>query len=84
MTEKFLVKIYVPSIDELYNVYLLVNSQVGNDIILLNKSIFELSNGEYIPNNKVRLYDRETGEMINTSKLLRDTNVRNGSGLVLL
>ena len=72
------------SIDEVYNVYLPINSQVGNDIILLNKSIFELSNGEYIPNNKVRLYDRETGEMINTNKLLRDTNVRNGSGLVLL
>ncbi len=84
MTDKFLVKVYVPSIDEVYNVYLPINSQVGNDIILLNKSIFELSNGEYIPNNKVRLYDRETGEMINTNKLLRDTNVRNGSGLVLL
>lgn len=84
MTEKFLVKVYVPSIDEVYNVYLPINSQVGNDIILLNKSIFELSNGEYIPNNKVRLYDRETGEMIDTNKLLRDTNVINGSGLVLL
>ncbi len=84
MNEKFLVKLYVPLIDEVFNVYLPVNSLVSNDILLLNKAIFELTNGEYMPIDNARLYDRDTGEMYATNVLIRETNIRNGSGVTLI
>lgn len=84
MTEKVLVKLFVPSIDEVYSVYIPINSRISNNILLLNKSVFELSNGEYVPLDSARLYDRDTGEMYSTNLLVRETNIRNGSGLVLL
>ena len=37
MKNKVLVELYVPTIDEIYNLYLPVNRKIGNIIALLNK-----------------------------------------------
>ncbi len=84
MNDKFAVRLYVPTIDEIYNVYLPINARICNVIILLKKSVFELTSGEYNPDDKVRLYDRETGEIYGTNQLIRETNIRNGSSIVLI
>lgn len=84
MKEKFLIRLYVPTIDMIYNVYLPINSRICNDILLLSKAISEMSNGEFVPTNLCRLYDRDTGDLYNPDLILRETNIRNGSGVVLL
>lgn len=84
MKEKFLVRLYVPTIDMIYNVYLPINSRISNDILLLCKAIVEMSNGEFVPTKMCRLYDRDNGSMYHPDSILRDTNIRNGSGIVLL
>lgn len=84
MKEKFLVRLYVPTIDMIYNVYIPINSRISNDILLLSKAVAEMSNGEFIQTNLCRLYDRDTGELYNPDLLLRQTNIRNGSGIVLI
>jgi len=84
MKNKVLVELYVPSIDEIYNLYLPVNRKIGNIIVLLNKSLFELTNGIFVGNDYTLLYNRMTGERYSINALLRETNIRNGSSLVLL
>ena len=51
MNNKYLVELYVPSIARVYDIYLPVNRRIGNIIILINKALSEITNGEYIINN---------------------------------
>ena len=84
MKNKVLVEFYVPTIDEIYNLYLPVNRKIGNIIALLNKSLTEVTNGEFVGNEYTMLYNRNTGEMYDVNLSLRETNIRNGSSIVLL
>ncbi len=84
MKNKVLVELFVPSIDEVYNLYLPVNRKIGNIIVLLNKSLFELTNGAFLGTDKTLLYNRETGERYAVNTILRETDIRHGSSLVLL
>ncbi len=84
MDNKFLVELYVPTISKIYNVFLPANRRVGNAIILINKALFEITGGEYKGNNKSRLYDRETGDVIDSNSLIRDTIIKNGSGIIIM
>ena len=42
MKNKILVEIYVPQLDENYNIYLPLNKNIANIITLIGKSIIEL------------------------------------------
>jgi len=84
MDNKYLVELFVPTISKIYNVYLPINRRVGNVIALLNKSLTELSKGEYRGNNKTSLYDRESGEKLDNNMLIRDTIIENGSGIIII
>lgn len=84
MDNKFLVELYVPMLQCKYNVYIPVNRRVGNVIILLNKCLFELSNGEYRGSKKTCLYDRQNGQRFDTNLLIRETTIKNGSQIVIM
>lgn len=84
MENKVLVEIVVPEILQTFDVYLPINKKMGNIIVLLNKAINELSNNCYpISQNKV-LYNANTKELYQSDILLFNTNIRNGSKLVLI
>lgn len=84
MKNKVLVSISVPEIDEEYSVYIPINKKIGNIIILLNKAISEMSNGELKKSTDNSLYNKMTGEKYEYDQLLIDTNIRNGSKLILI
>ena len=50
----------------------------------LNKAINELSNGEYPIANNNGLFNADTKELYNVDTLLMNTNIRNGTRLILL
>ena len=82
MNNKVLVELVVPSLEETYNIYIPINKRVGNIIQLVNKVLFELTNGLYVGNDMTALYD-ESGEKYEVNLLVRQTNIRNGSIIVL-
>lgn len=84
MKNKILIELIVPEIDEKYNIYIPINKKVGNVIILLNKAVKELNNGTFDTTNKTCLYDRKTGEKYPINSLIRETNIRNGTSLILI
>lgn len=84
MNNKVIVELIVPDLDSTYTVYLPITKRIGNIILLLNKSLNELSNGQFELSNRNGLYNRLSGEKYNANDLLYDTNIRNGSQLVLL
>ena len=84
MKNKVLVSLSIPEIDKSYDVYLPINKKVGNIINLLNKAINELTDGELLLSNGNSLYNVVKKEKYSSNELLANTNIRNGSSLVLL
>lgn len=84
INNKVFIKLLIPEIDKSYDVSLPVNKRIGNIINLLNATISEMSNGELKPSKNNVLYNVRTGEKYMPNTLLLNTNIRNGTILVLL
>ena len=84
MKNKVLVKLRVPEMDQEFDIYLPVNKKIGNIIILLNKAINEITNDNFKISTTNTLYNCFTGERYKVDSLLLETNIRNGTNLVLL
>ena len=84
MKNKVLVKIYVPSIDSEYEIYIPVNETIKKVLDLLIKSIYELSDSNF--NNEANHYimDPKSGLVYEIDYIIRDTNIRNGSKIILI
>ena len=81
---KVLVKLYVPKIEEQYDILVPLNRRIYNVIKLLNKAIYELSGGYYKPNEKHILYDKLTAKPYDLNASVKETNIRNGKEIVLI
>lgn len=84
MKNKVIVKLIVPEVDKEYDLYLPISLKIGNIINLLNKSVSELTNGELKLSNSNSLYNALTNEKYTSDVLLYNTNIRNGTILVLI
>ncbi len=83
MEYKVLIKLFVPEIDETYEFYIPVNKFVGDISVLLTSVVRELSNVYPVRENAL-LCNRITGQIYPKDYLIRQTNIRNGTELVLL
>lgn len=84
MKNKILIELIVPEIDIKYNLYIPINKKIGNIIVLLNKAVKELSYGIYEGTEKTSLYNKNTGEKYSINNLVRETDIKNGSCLILI
>ena len=84
MDNKVLVTIIVPLIEKKYEVFLPANKKIGEIVSLLSKGLVEVSNGYYIITNKEKLYNRMTGREYNNNQILKNTDIRHGTWLVLM
>lgn len=83
MEYKVLIKLYVPEIEENYEIYIPVNKTINEILQLLNKMVNDLSK-VYPITSTANLYNRQSGVMYPRGQLVRDTDIRNGSELVFL
>ena len=81
---KILVKLYVPILEEEYNVWLPINKKIGNVIILLVKAINEINGGYYNPVKMPILYDKATAKAYDVHQIILESSMRNGAELVLI
>lgn len=84
MKNKILVKIYIPSIDEEYEIYIPANETINKVLELIIKSVSELSDDNLDLNQKHYLLDPETSLTYDNSNIVRDTNIKNSKKLILV
>ncbi|MDO5011795.1 MAG: hypothetical protein Q4E31_13290, partial [Intestinibacter bartlettii] len=65
MKNKINVDVFVPSLNETYNLFIPVNKTVGEVIKLINKAVCELSDGEFLVVNNLSLINTYSGEVYN-------------------
>ncbi len=81
---KVLVSVNVPILENKYDIYFPVNRKMGNVIKMIKQSLFELSQGTFDINGNYVLYNKENGEPYDMNMLVRESNIRNGSNVILL
>ena len=81
---KVLVNVFFPATDEKYDVWIPLNKTIFSVISLITKGSSELNNGIY--HNKIFpiMYNKFTGEYYNYNSIVQDTNIKNGTELILI
>lgn len=81
---KILVKLYVPVIEQQFDLWIPLNRKIYNVISLLIKAVNEFSGGYYKPSKMPVLYDKLTTEPYDMNLYVKETNIRNGTELILI
>ena len=81
---KVLVYVYVPLIEQEYNLFIPINRKIGLIKKIIANSIIELSDNNYEVEYSYNLYNKDTNRLYNDSSYVIDTDIRNGSKLIIL
>ena len=84
MENKVFVTLIVPELDENYDLLMPVNRKIGNIIELINKFLLEQTKDLYRCNVNQNLYNHESGMRYNINNTIYETDIRNGTKLVLI
>ena len=82
--DKILVELYVPIIEQKYEIWIPASKRIYNVIGLLAKAVNELSGGYYKPSKLPDLYDKITGKPYDINLSIKETTIRNGTELILI
>ena len=81
---KVLVKLYVPLLEEQYDIWLPLNKRISSIIKLLTRAVNEFSGGYYKPTKMPVLYDRLTAIPYTLSINVKEAGIKNGTEIVLI
>ena len=81
---KVLVSVNIPILEKKYDMYIPVNRKIHNVIRMIKTSLFELSQGSFDMNSNCLLYNEENGNSYDLNILVRESDIRNGSKIILL
>lgn len=81
---KVLVKLYIPVLEEQYDVWLPKTKKIYNVILLLLKGIKELTKEAYSTENLPILYNKLTGTKYDINARVQDTDITNGTEIILI
>lgn len=82
--DKILVKVYVPMIEKIYDVWIPSHKRIYNVINLLIKVINELNDNSYRPTKMPMLYDKVTSEVYDINLSIKESTMRSGTEIILL
>lgn len=81
-SNKILIQVYLPLFEEEYDLFVPINKRIGTI-----KQLFEKSVVEQNPNYKIRedtnFYSRDTGKVLDVQLLVKDSELKNGSRVIL-
>ena len=82
--DKVLVSVFVPSVDDTYNIQIPINLEMKDVINFIQEAIADITGEAYKVDPNARLYDRNTGCLINTNNIVKFSGLKNGALLMLI
>ena len=80
---KVYIIVYVPLIGEKYEVMIPASKKISSITTLLTKAVNELSGGNYSTTNAI-LYQKQNGKPYDLNITLKESDIRNGSEVILV
>ena len=84
MNDKVLVKLDVFGLDETQDVFIPVNELVWKIKAMLAKCVSDLEYLQFNPNDDYLIVNKKTGNIYNNNEIIINTDIRNGSELLLI
>lgn len=81
---KILIELEIPLIEKKYDLFIPINKKIGTIKKLIENSLVELIDNDYEVREDTNLYSKDTGEIYDVNKTVRDTDLKNGSRVILL
>lgn len=83
MEYKVLIKLFVPEIEQEYELYIPVNKTVLQVSKLLNLILQDITSGTYPLKDVIHLINRRTGSLYDYNSYIRNTDIRNGTQITI-
>jgi len=84
MNNKILVELEIPLIETKYDMFIPINKKVGTIKSLIENSLMELTDNAYAPRQDTNFYSKETGDIYDVNRTIRETDLKNGSRIILI
>ena len=81
---KILIELSIPLIEKNYDLYIPINKKVGTVKRLIEEGLLELTDNDYVINENSNFYSMETGNVYDVNKTVRETDLKNGSRIILI
>lgn len=81
---KILVDIYLPVMNQSFDVYIPLDSKMGDVVKMTASVLSDLSDGKYQAGEDAVLCDAETGIIFNINLYVAELGLKNGSRLILM
>ena len=81
---KILIELEIPLIEKKYDLFIPINKKIGTIKKLIENSLSDLTDNDYEIREDANLYSKDTGEIYDVNKTVKDTDLQNGSRIILL
>lgn len=81
---KILIELEIPLIEKKYDIFIPINKKIGTIKSLIEQALVELTDKAYEIREDTNLYSKENGTIYDVNKTVRDTDLKNGSRVILL
>ena len=81
---KILIELEIPLIEKKFDLFIPINKKIGTIKKLIENSLKDITNIEYVIKEEANLYSKDTGEIYDVNKTVRDTDLQNGSRIILI
>ena len=81
---KILIELEIPLIEKKFDLFIPINKKVGTIKKLIEQALVELTDHAYVMSEDTNLYSKEQGVVYDINKTVRDTDLKNGSRVILL
>lgn len=82
--DKIYIDLFIPALDRSFNIELPINLEMKYVIEKLQESLEELTDGAYGKNFNTKLYDKNTGCLINTNNIVKYSGLKNGCSVLMI
>ncbi len=82
--QKVLICIFVPFLEQEYELFVPINRKVGLIKKMVAKAIIEMTSNEYQVNNELKIVNKITNYVYDNDEYIINTDIRNGTKLILL
>ena len=81
---KILIELEIPLIEKKYDLFIPINKKIGTVKNLIEQALAELTDSAYVPKEESNFYSKDTGDIYDINKTVRDTDLKNGSRIILI
>ena len=81
---KILIELYIPLIEKNYDLYIPINKTIGTIKKLIEEGLEDLTDEAYKSKENTNLYSKETGKIYDVNLTVRETDLKNGSKVILI